>query len=570
MTYSTNAAPANGRRKPATVEVEKLANFGNEVELGAIYTRPEVAEFILDLVGYTADAPLLTYRILEPSFGAGGFLRPIVRRLLASARLEPDGLTVKRLAPAISAVELYKTAYSSTCDEIVSVLQGEGISSQDASTIVSSWLRQGDFLLLEFADDYTHIVGNPPYVRQDQIPDSLIAEYRSRYSTIYDRADLYVPFIERSLDLLQKEGKCGFICADRWMKNKYGQKLREKVANNFSLDVYIDMTNTNAFLSEVSAYPAITVLRRGKPGATRVAANPDLDKTSLAKLCADLTLTGISAATPSAGARKGYKANEPWLLSADHDLTVVRRIEANFPQIEAAGCRIGIGVATGADQAFIGAYDAINVEPSRKLRLVMTKDLFNGSISWRGYGVVNPFGEDGKLVNLSDFPKLAEYLYERSETLRKRHVAAKNPNSWYRTIDRIYSDLYVREKLLIPDIRGTAEFVHEAGHYYPHHNLYYIVSETWDLHALRALLQCGIAKMFVSLYSTKMRGGYLRFQAQNLRRIRLPAWHDIPMDLQQLLTNEGKKPTSSSRTLDAVSSIYQLTKDEVTTLRKFI
>jgi hypothetical protein len=105
LTYSTQTEPANGHLDAVAVEVEKLATFGEIAELGAIYTRPEVAEFILDLVGYTTDAPLLTYRILEPSFGGGDFLQPIIKRLLTAARREPDGLTVERLAPALVAVE---------------------------------------------------------------------------------------------------------------------------------------------------------------------------------------------------------------------------------------------------------------------------------------------------------------------------------------------------------------------------------------------------------------------------------------------------------------------------------
>ncbi len=58
----------------------------------------------------------------------------------------------------------------------------------------------------------------------------------------------------------------------------------------------------------------------------------------------------------------------------------------------------------------------------------------------------------------------------------------------------------------------------------PHHNLYYVISNTWDLRALQAVLLSGIAKFFVSTYSTKMRGGSLRFQAQYLRHICIPQW----------------------------------------------
>ncbi|EQD43311.1 hypothetical protein B2A_09945 [mine drainage metagenome] len=50
------------------------------------------------------------------------------------------------------------------------------------------------------------MIGNPPYVRQELIPAALLAEYRRRYSTLYDRADLYIPFIERSLTSLAPAG----------------------------------------------------------------------------------------------------------------------------------------------------------------------------------------------------------------------------------------------------------------------------------------------------------------------------------------------------------------------------
>ena len=49
-------------------------------ERGAIFTRRDVVEFLLDLIGYTSDQPLYSKRILEPSFGEGDFiLVPVYR-----------------------------------------------------------------------------------------------------------------------------------------------------------------------------------------------------------------------------------------------------------------------------------------------------------------------------------------------------------------------------------------------------------------------------------------------------------------------------------------------------------
>ena len=69
---------------PLTAAVEELANAGSVEERGAIFTRREVVNFILDLAGYTPDQPLHRRRLLEPSFGTGDFLLPAIERLLTS------------------------------------------------------------------------------------------------------------------------------------------------------------------------------------------------------------------------------------------------------------------------------------------------------------------------------------------------------------------------------------------------------------------------------------------------------------------------------------------------------
>ena len=120
-----------------------------------------------------------------------------------------------------------------------------------------------------------------------------------------------------------------------------------------------------------------------------------------------------------------------------------------------------------------------------------------------------------------------------------RHCAQKIAANWYRTIDRITPSLAARPKLLIPDIKGESHVVFESGilSLYPHHNLYYVVSDAWDLRALQAVMLSSLTRLFVATYSTKMRGGFLRFQAQYLRRIRLPRWADVSEVLRTELSN---------------------------------
>lgn len=449
-----------------------------------------------------------------------------------------------------------------TTISVIDQLTGAGLADHTARVLADRWLVQGDFLLTEFDGPFDVVVGNPPYVRQELIPDVLMAEYRARYRTIYDRADIYVPFIERSLALLADGGQCGFICSDRWMKNRYGGPLRSLVAGHYHLKTYIDMVNTPAFHVDVVAYPAITVIGRDKGTATRIAHRPAIDHAALSALATHIA--SERAPDPASGVRELYGVTagaEPWILESSDQLALVRRLEADFPTIEDAGCKVGIGVATGADKAFIGLYDALDVEPSRKLPLAMTRDIDSGEVVWRGYGVINPFADDGRLVDLAAFPKLARYLEARRDQIERRHVAQKSPANWYRTIDRIYPAIAAKPKLLIPDIKGKAHVVYESGKLYPHHNLYYITSDTWNVRALEAVLLSGIARLFVAIYSTQMRGGYLRFQAQYLRRIRLPEWGMVSKALQRELIDAAERQDIAACNR-AVFKLYGLSEAE--------
>ena len=465
------------------------------------------------------------------------------------------------LGEAIRGVELHRETFVSTRKIVVNRLIKEGISASVASELADQWLIQGDFLLERQSARFDFVVGNPPYVRQELIPAPLLSEYRRRYQTMYDRADLYIPFIEHSLSLLDKGGTLGFICADRWMKNRYGGPLREFIARGFHLKAYVDMVDTNAFHSEVSAYPAITVIEKTKAGATRIAHRPKIEKKALSAVAAEIrseALSKDSSVREMVGVASG---SEPWLLESSDQMSLIRRIESHFPALEHAGCKVGIGVATGADKAFIGDFESLDVEPDRKLPLVATRDIQSGEVVWQGQGVINPFADDGGLVDLRDYPKLGSYLEERKAVIAKRHCAQKAPSNWYRTIDRIWPELTSKPKLLIPDIKGEAHIVFEPGKLYPHHNLYYVISDTWDLRALQAVLLSSIAKLFVATYSTKMRGGYFRFQAQYLRRIRIPFWQDVSENLRRELIH-----AATFRDLDAcnraVFKLYKLNQEE--------
>lgn len=489
---------------------------------GEIFTKTEVVEFILDLTGWRVGQKLLAQQLLEPACGSGDFLIPAIRRLLDDS----PGATAEELLPCIRAVEVNQHAFATLSQRVQAELSDHGFSEGDIACLLDAWLSHADFLTLPFTTRFNHVVGNPPYLRIEALPRHLMLRYRSLFRTMYDRADLYIPFYEKGLSLLEPEGKLGYICANRWTKNRYGGPLREMIAESFHMDIYVDFTGIDAFHGEVTAYPSVTIIRNGCGDRTQVVDKEDVSCEALPDLSKRLLDQTIDARIKHLGRFKDKQA--PWLLSNLSRLEMIQSLEAEFPTLEEAGCKVGIGVATGADKVFIGTDAELDVELERKLPLLTRKDLKNNQITWTGKYVLNPFdGDNARLVNPEDYPKFKHYIEQHREQIKCRHVAKKNPGTWFKTIDRIYPSLRQTPKLVIPDIQGEPQIAYDCGEYYPHHNLYFVLSEVWDLQALQTVLRSSLATAFVATYSLRMRGDCLRFQAQYLRRIRVPEWSAV-------------------------------------------
>src|SRR6266545_2238764 len=237
---------------------------------GVVYTKLWVVDLILDLVGYRVEADLAAMMAIEPAAGEGAFLVPMVRRLLASLKLH--GHAIGEAKRALLAYELNSEAASWARELVIAELTGAGVTQREAERAAARWVVEGDYLLSSTtAPRADVIVGNPPYIRYDDLPESLFAAYRAVCSTMVGRCDIYVGFIEAGLRQLKPGGRLGFICADRWMRSAYGAELRRFVAEHASVEAVIEMHDAPAFDDEVSAYPAVTVIRRGEQGEALVA-----------------------------------------------------------------------------------------------------------------------------------------------------------------------------------------------------------------------------------------------------------------------------------------------------------
>ena len=504
--------------------------------VGAIFTKPEIIELILDIAGYVPVTERLSAaRLLEPSCGDGAFLVAAIRRLLASERYHRQTLDWfdTDLERALTACDLNSGFIALARQQVAALLTEESCPGPRARTLAELWIVHADFLLTRWPTPFDFVVGNPPYVRIEELPPKVLHRYRELYRTSADRADLYVAFFENGLRLLSSRGCLAYICANRFAKNLYGRALRQLISDQFHVRYYLNLEHTQPFLSDVSAYPCITVLDRHRGESTLSATLHDIAPSTLKAIS-----PAIHAKThrrPLAVFQSWYANGAPWVSTERAGYDRLVSLAQHCPTLEesATNTNVGIGVATGADSVFVLPQRDPSIEAACQLPLLMAADVRHAALAWSGHQLVNPFSDadDGSLRDFKDFPGFAAYFLCHRRRIEKRHVAQKRPESWYRTIDRVTRTLTYRPKLVIPDIQTGGLIGFDAGDYYPHHNVYWITSDGWNLRALQALLRSQLVLEQIRAYSVQMRGGSIRYQAQVLRQVRVPAAIQLSADL---------------------------------------
>jgi adenine-specific DNA-methyltransferase len=538
----------------------KIENSPSVAMQGQVLTRPHIVELMLDLAGYDGDPKV---RLLDPGCGQGAFTIAAAIRLIRHV-----GTTVgfDDIASCIVGVEKDPAAASICRDRLQQALLTEGVTAELASRLANHWILVADFLEQKFATQFDLVIGNPPYVRQEAIPKDKLEQYRISFDCFYDRADLYVAFFEKGLGLLADAGRLAFICPDRFAKNNYGRKLRALIASDFAVEHVVDLAQSSPFDPPVCSYPGIFVLRKGS--RTRHVDYFRMTEAT-AKECDYVRRKKSNGTVTYHRYDEWFVGEQQWSIESPEHLALLRRLETDFVALgdDSSGCRVGIGVATGADKVFIVDQHTNEVERELLMPLATTRDIKTGVVKWQGECVINPFdGDSTELIDLIKFPKARSYFERHRKQVEGRNVAKRSQGRWFRTIDRIYPALQTTPKLLIPDIKADNLIVLEPGKLYPHHNLYYVASESWDLRALRSIMRSSIGKFFVWMYGVKMRGDFLRFQAQYLRRICIPrlANMDKPA-IAKLLSVDN---SSDLDQIDAaVAAVYCLTDKELSQVR---
>jgi len=500
-------------------------NRSNGKEHGAVMTKKEVVAFMLNSCGYSEANDLSEVTLLEPAGGEGAFVLECLRRLAKSA--ERFDFNFEHALTNLMTCELDPHRASALRKGIFSLLAETGVKEPER---FAGLVHEGDFLIAKL-DSFDIVVGNPPYIRHEQIPEGKKVLYREKFRTFKGRSDIYIAFFENALSLLKKGGKLCYICSDRWMRSSYGKELRKLLSTGFNVPWILNLNAADAFDEKVYGYPSIVMIAPEAKGET---AHFEIKQVDELESVAGQLVNG-------AGVHRQWLPEDgsPWALGSER----MELMEEHLVGIESQGFKIGIGVATGLDHVFIGRELKDVVEDEVLLPLVLPQDLVDGKLLWTGNYVINPF-ENGSsdLLELPKYPRLSKYFNSSVGLLKNRHIAKRRPSHWYRTIDRIYPHIRETPKLLLPDIKKNQKIVFDEGKYYPHHNVYYITGGSINnLKLLGAILMSDFVFKQMKSVSTIMHGGFVRWQSQNLRRIRIPVLLQMPESVKTQLVHAFEK-----------------------------
>ena len=216
-------------------------------QLGQFLTPPDTACRLIGDLAFTRDA-----RVLEPSFGDGSFLLPLIEKFLPLY----DTPLPERLDQVLS-----RNVYGVELDPLLHARCLAAIGQRWGYCPARHNLQCADFFQAVFPTDFDAIVGNPPFggTIAPELQDSLDRAFGWR-NGLKIKKETYSFFIVKCLDLLKTGGRLRFICSDTFLTINTMQGLRRLLLDSGAPAV----TRLNVF-SEETKY-AMVVLDYAKTG----------------------------------------------------------------------------------------------------------------------------------------------------------------------------------------------------------------------------------------------------------------------------------------------------------------
>jgi len=189
------------------------------------------------------------------------------------------------------------------------------------------------------------VIGNPPYIRVQELGRDLADYCRARFATARGSFDAYVVFLERGLGLLSPHGRLGFIVPNKLFKLDYGERLRGALSAGALVDEVLDFGATQVF-TEATNYTCLLVLDRGGVEELSYRRIQGTRDELLAELAAPSTVPAQRFPTRTLG-------GAPWVLVPPEEAAVIRTSSEGSERLDAVTRQIFQGLITSADDVYV-------------------------------------------------------------------------------------------------------------------------------------------------------------------------------------------------------------------------
>jgi len=517
---------------------------------GIYYTPKYIVEHIVQqTVGYwfkntpasTETAP----SVLDMSCGSGSFLlaayQRIVDRLSAKNSLA-IGEKHRLLNRCIFGVDRDPRAVEIARLNLWLIGLNSRVSLPDLSTNIEQMAAGG----------FDIIVGNPPYVRiqnmEDQLEKRFYAEY---FGAATGSFDLSVAFLEMALNLLKPGGVAGLIVSNALLKSNYAEYLRKRLIQDGVLRHVVDFTDQLVFRG-VGAYTCLIFLQKPGPSSPKATSIFKLRSIPALQLRRSEENEVYDKQMVSGSVEKGRLGSGPWVLVPDREQRLRDKLAKRRPKL---GELVGIfqGIKTGRDKAFIlrvtrnipkqGLVIAHSELTNKEhpFELALMKPLIKGGHMRRFYLVPSdlmmllPY--EGRQLIAEDtlrekYEHAWNYLEQVKGDLLSRSAKVDWGSKWYAFSRPQNLSLLPRSKIVTPDIAAEASFAYDENG-----GLYFsggvaggyglvMTSNKVTPQFLTGLLNSSLLDWYFKPGAARFQEGYFLYESRFLRNQPIETYYD--------------------------------------------
>ncbi len=450
-----------------------------------------------------------------------------------------------------------------------SAAQVAGWDAFDQNTAAAGWFDPE--YMFNAPDGFDVVIGNPPYVSHDKIPQTTKEALRKSYESHQGFADLYCYFMERATLLTKRGGVLALITSNSYLKADYGAPIRSFLRRNMSLLQVLNVEGSQVFDS-VIVNVAITLARNSTTPTNElciVASAP------LAGRDFRVVIDETSFTTP-----QSYFDRAAWNLVPTEVLNVQRKIQDTGKTLEQLSTKIRLGIATGSNQAFVinETQRRAFVEKSSRNETVIKPILRGRDIGRYQYtlpGLYILLTRNGLNVR-RDYPDIYDHLDSFGPKFRNRGAKGKH---WTNLRACSFLDDFKKEKIVWIELTDTGRFALSNEEVYLLNSAYFLLPPSGiNARFLLGILNSSTIRFYLSQIAGTSGMGTSRWINNYVREFPIPQIsqkEQTPLIrlVDRILKAKAVNPAAGTSADEAeidrlVYDLYGLTEDEVTAVER--